>query len=109
MPARAEFAQEYGVVHGGILAALADTAAVYLTLPHLTDAEGMTSIDFKGNFLEGARPGAGDLAPSRVWSVAASASSSANRPSFKTSAIPGRAVYALTICEMTPGIILRNT
>jgi uncharacterized protein (TIGR00369 family) len=61
MPARADFAQEYGVVHGGILTALADTACVYLTLPRLTDAERMTSIELKVNFLEAARPGAGEL------------------------------------------------
>src|SRR6476646_9726322 len=61
MPARAEFAQEYGVVHGGVLTALADTAAVYLTLPKIPDDERMTSIEFKVNFLQGARPGGGDL------------------------------------------------
>jgi uncharacterized protein (TIGR00369 family) len=61
MPARAEFAQEYGVIHGGLLTALADTAAVYLTYPKLTDAERMTSIELKVNFLEAARPDAGDL------------------------------------------------
>lgn len=61
MPARADFAQEYGVVHGGILTALADTAAVYLTLPRLSDSERMTSIELKVNFLEAARPGGGEL------------------------------------------------
>jgi uncharacterized protein (TIGR00369 family) len=61
MPAREEFAQEYGVVHGGLLTALADTAAVYLTQPRLGEGERMTSIELKVNFLEGARPGAGDL------------------------------------------------
>ncbi len=61
MPARADFAQEYGVVHGGVLTALADSAAVYLTLPKLSDDERMTSIEFKVNFLQGARPGDGDL------------------------------------------------
>jgi uncharacterized protein (TIGR00369 family) len=61
MPAREDFAQEYGVVHGGILTALADTAAVYLTLPRLGDSERMTSIELKVNFLEAARPGGGEL------------------------------------------------
>ena len=36
---RAEHAQEYGVVHGGILSALADTAAVYTILPGLKPGE----------------------------------------------------------------------
>lgn len=52
-----ELLQEYGVVHGGILAALADTAAVYLLHPALTAEQSMTSIEFKVNFLAAARPG----------------------------------------------------
>ena len=55
---RPELLQEYGVVHGGILAALADTASVYLIQPALSDAESMTSVEFKVNFLAAARPGA---------------------------------------------------
>jgi uncharacterized protein (TIGR00369 family) len=51
---RDEHAQEYGVVHGGIISALADTAAVYTIHPALTAAERMTSIEFKINFLAGA-------------------------------------------------------
>ena len=58
---RAEHAQEYGVVHGGILSALADTAAVYAVQPTLGADEGMTSIEFKVNFLAAARPGAGEV------------------------------------------------
>lgn len=61
MPARAELGQEYGVVHGGFLAALADTAAVYALLPKLADGERMTSIEFKVNFLAPADPAGGDL------------------------------------------------
>lgn len=53
--------QEYGVVHGGILAALADTAAVYSVLPSLGERERMTSIEFKINFLAGALPERGDV------------------------------------------------
>ncbi|MEZ0332531.1 MAG: PaaI family thioesterase, partial [Gemmatimonadales bacterium] len=47
-------AQEYGVVHGGIVSTLADTAAVYTILPGLAAGERMTSIEFKVNFLAGA-------------------------------------------------------
>ena len=59
--ARADFMQEQGVVHGGLLTLLADTAAVYLTLPMLAEGERMTSIEFKVNFLEAALPGGEDL------------------------------------------------
>jgi len=58
---RAEHAQEYGVVHGGILSALADTAAVYTVLPGLKPGERMTSIEFKLNFLAGAMTNGGEV------------------------------------------------
>jgi uncharacterized protein (TIGR00369 family) len=61
LPPRRELAQEYGVVHGGFLSALADTAAVYALLPRLRDGEGMTSIEFKVNFLAPADPAGGEL------------------------------------------------
>jgi uncharacterized protein (TIGR00369 family) len=51
-----ELLQEYGVVHGGILAVLADTAAVYVLHPSLNARQSMTSIEFKVNFLAAARP-----------------------------------------------------
>src|SRR5882672_8871751 len=60
MAARPELAQEYGVVHGGLLAALADSAAVYALLPKLAAGEGMTSVEFKVNFLAAADPAAGE-------------------------------------------------
>lgn len=59
-PARVH-TQEYGVVHGGILSTLADTAAVYTIHPSLQKAERMTSIEFKINFLAGAVPERGDV------------------------------------------------
>ena len=61
MRPRPEFAQEYGVVHGGLLAAVADTAAVYALLPRLAEGEAMTSVEFKVNFLASADPAGGDL------------------------------------------------
>jgi uncharacterized protein (TIGR00369 family) len=56
LPVRAELAQEEGVVHGGLLALLADTAAVYLLWPELQPERTLTSIEFKVNFLAAARP-----------------------------------------------------
>jgi len=61
LPVRAEFAQEEGVVQGGILAALADATAVYLLLDGLPEDRSLTSIEFKLNFLSAARLDAGPL------------------------------------------------
>ena len=52
--------QETGVVHGGLLSALADTAAVYVFYPYLPNGQSMASIEFKMNFL---RPARVDLGP----------------------------------------------
>lgn len=57
MPAAHGMLQVERVLHGGAIAALADTAAVYLLLPELGDGQSMTSIEFKMNFL---RPVLGD-------------------------------------------------
>ncbi len=56
-----DFTQEHGVVHGGMLAALADTAAVYLVQPYLKEGERMASIEFKVNFLKPVWPGTATL------------------------------------------------
>ena len=53
------FAQENGVVHGGIISSVADTAAVY-ALRSSGDAA-MTGVEFKINFLRAARLDGGDL------------------------------------------------
>ncbi len=58
---RPEYAQGEGVVHGGIITALADTAAVYALLPQLPPERGMTSIELKINFLRPVHPEAGEL------------------------------------------------
>ena len=58
---RAEFAQEYGVIHGGVLSTLADTAAVYALHPFLKPGERMTSIEFKVNFLAPATAAGGEV------------------------------------------------
>jgi uncharacterized protein (TIGR00369 family) len=51
MPLKRFFLQEEGVVHGGVITTLADTAAVYTVYPFLAEGETMTSIEFKLNFL----------------------------------------------------------
>ena len=54
------FTQEGGIIHGGILTTLADTAAVYAILPDLPSGKHMTSVEFKMNFF---RPGKGNHGP----------------------------------------------
>lgn len=61
LPVRAELLQEEGVVHGGLLATLMDTAAVYLVWPDLPSGRSMTSIDFHVTFLAAGRQGRGPL------------------------------------------------
>jgi len=61
MAVREEFLQDFGVVQGGILTALADEAAVSLLLPHLTPGRAVTSIELKQNFLRPALAGRGEL------------------------------------------------
>ena len=61
MPLNESYGQEGGVVHGGIISTLADTAAVYAVYPDLADSETMTSIEFKVNFLRPALADGGDL------------------------------------------------
>ena len=47
LPLRPELLQGQGRVHGGILATLADTAAVWLLLPQVAEGHTLTSIEFK--------------------------------------------------------------
>lgn len=61
LPLRPDFVQNEGVVHGGIVTALADTAAVYAILPELPRDQGITSIELKINFLRPVRPEGGQL------------------------------------------------
>jgi len=58
---RPEMLQETGVVQGGLLTALADTAAVYLLWADLGDSRTMTGTTANMQFLSAARLGAGDL------------------------------------------------
>jgi len=60
-PIQPWFEQENGVIHGGVLASLADTAAVYAVRPSVGANERMTGIEFKINFVRAATPHDGDL------------------------------------------------
>jgi uncharacterized protein (TIGR00369 family) len=67
LPVRADFLQEEGVVQGGVLAALADTAAVWLLWPDLPSHRTMTGVECKMNFLGAAKaPGASLVAVATV-------------------------------------------
>ncbi|HET6349801.1 MAG TPA: PaaI family thioesterase [Candidatus Krumholzibacteria bacterium] len=61
MTARPEMGQEYGVVQGGILSALADTAAVYLLLPDAMERGHVDGVEMKMNFLRPALADGSDL------------------------------------------------
>ena len=61
LPSRESITQEYAVIHGGILATLADTAAVYALHPFLEDGERMASVEFKVNFLSPATFAGGEV------------------------------------------------
>ena len=61
LPSRESLTQEYAVIHGGILATLADTAAVYALHPFLEAGERMASVEFKVNFLAPATPPGGEV------------------------------------------------
>src|SRR5262249_59441054 len=61
LTARPEMGQEYGIVQGGILTALADTAAVYLLLPAAMDRGNVNGIELKINFLRPALTDGTDL------------------------------------------------
>jgi uncharacterized protein (TIGR00369 family) len=62
MAARPEMAQEYGIIQGGILSALADAAAAYLFLPEAMDRGRVNGIEFKMNFLRPALADGSELA-----------------------------------------------
>jgi uncharacterized protein (TIGR00369 family) len=61
MPMRADYLQIDERLHGGVLATLADTAAVWLFAPALPPEQTLTSIEFKLNFVAPATLSGGDL------------------------------------------------
>jgi acyl-CoA thioesterase len=58
---RPELLQGHEHVHGGVLAALADTAAAWLVYPALEHGRDTTTIELKLNFLEPATLAGGEL------------------------------------------------
>ena len=58
---RQEFRQEGGTVHGGVVAALADSAAAYSFVTSLEEGMQMTGVEYKVNFLEPALVDGGPL------------------------------------------------
>jgi uncharacterized protein (TIGR00369 family) len=64
LPLRPEFLQGHAVVHGGILATLADSAAVIALFPRADEGDtsrGLSSIEFKLNFLRPALLESGEV------------------------------------------------
>ena len=51
MPFRKELTQAYGVVHGGAIASLADTAVAFALMTIVQPGERVTTAEFKINFL----------------------------------------------------------
>jgi uncharacterized protein (TIGR00369 family) len=49
--------QPFGIVHGGVLATMIDTATFWAAFLRLPDGEGLVNIDLKLNYLKGAREG----------------------------------------------------
>ena len=59
--------QEGGRLHGGLITAIADTAAVNIFVPDLAEGETLTSIEFKMSFLRPVLPDRGRVvARSRI-------------------------------------------
>ncbi|HWS71141.1 MAG TPA: PaaI family thioesterase [Thermoanaerobaculia bacterium] len=61
LPLQPWFEQEVSVVHGGIIASLADTTAVYAVMPQLGQNRTMTGVEFKMNFIRAATMSGGPL------------------------------------------------
>jgi uncharacterized protein (TIGR00369 family) len=60
-PVSVAVTQEYGIVQGGVVSALADTAAVYLLIPEAMDRGAVSGVEFKMNFMRPALPDGGEL------------------------------------------------
>ena len=53
--------QEKGVVHGGFLSTLMDSAAVYAIVPDLAVDAGLPGVEFKVNFMRPGRLDRGEI------------------------------------------------
>ena len=51
MPFRSELTQVYGLVHGGAIASLADTAVAFALMTLVQPGERVTTVEFKINYL----------------------------------------------------------
>jgi acyl-CoA thioesterase len=58
MPFRKELTQAYGVVHGGAIASLADTAVAFAVMTLVRPGEKVTTAEFKINFFSAVYGGA---------------------------------------------------
>jgi uncharacterized protein (TIGR00369 family) len=61
MPASPWFAQVFGVLYGGVLAHLADTALICATGTTVPAATAFNNVDLKVNFLRPVFPGSGEI------------------------------------------------
>src|SRR5512135_155705 len=57
MPFRRELTQAYGVVHGGAIASLADTAVAFALMTIIQPGERVTTAEFKINFFSAVNSG----------------------------------------------------
>ncbi len=57
MPFRKELTQAYGVVHGGLIALLADTAVAFAPMTLIKPGERVTTAEFKINFFSAVERG----------------------------------------------------
>lgn len=57
MPFRKELTQAYGVVHGGAIATLADTAVAFAVMTLIQSGEKVTTAEFKINFFSAVTSG----------------------------------------------------
>ncbi|MCJ7492793.1 MAG: PaaI family thioesterase [Deltaproteobacteria bacterium] len=57
MPFRKELTQAYGVVHGGAITSLADTAVAFALMTLIQPGERVTTAEFKINFLSSVHSG----------------------------------------------------
>ena len=88
-----------GVVHGGVLATLGDTAGVYSIYPDLEGERTITSIEFKLNFLAAARASAGTLvARARALKVGRSVATS-DVEIFQGETLVAKGIYTYLVLD----------
>ncbi len=63
---REDLRQRYGVMHGGVIATLVDTAAAYAIYPGVDTRREITTVEMKINFLSSVREGSRAVAEARL-------------------------------------------